>query len=301
MNQLQLYRILEDAYNEKNLNDISSRIITIYRSKQFELLLQIGKKLKSFINADSMQISRLFNRLILLYHPDKLNYYLSELKKYRHQPDSPGLQQFTHILHIQEVLAAQPSKPDNDHFDFHDIYCSQVRYGYDEDEFDSVINPGEENYYPDPESESEPLFTNFISIIQAEEQLDFSLNSMQFCLSQLGGELDLSNRSIGNLTGIEYCTNITCLDLSHNQLIAIDEIGSLHLLESLYLSGNTVSDISCLAQLKHLKEIDLSYNDIDNIDSLFDLPQLQYLNIAGNPVSDDQITRLEEKGILVIH
>jgi len=70
MNHQNLYQTLSDSYNEKNLNDITSHIIDLYRNKRFEILLQLGKKIKGFIATDGLHISRLFNRLITLYHPD---------------------------------------------------------------------------------------------------------------------------------------------------------------------------------------------------------------------------------------
>jgi len=304
MNHQNLYQTLSDSYNEKNLNDITSHIIDLYRNKRFEILLQLGKKIKGFIATDGLHISRLFNRLITLYHPDKLNYYLSELKKYQQQPDNQYLKQFSHILLIREALANQPSDRQPDSIDFHDLYCSQVRYGFDAEEFDAVINPDEELFNPgldDSKPQFDSSFTDFISVIQREEQLDFTVHSMQFCLNQLSAELNLANSNLADLTGIEYCSNILSLDLSYNHLININGIGHLHLLESLYLAGNAVSDVTVLQQLKKLREIDLSYNDIEDISTLFELPYLEYLNVLGNPIPDNQIRRLEQKGILVIH
>jgi hypothetical protein len=304
MNEQTLYYKLKMAYSEKNLNEITSRIIDLYRNNQFEILLQLGKKIKDFITADGLHVSRLFNRLITLYHPDKLSHYLLELEKYQDQPDNQNLNRFTHILLIREALVKQSTDRHFDVIDFHDLYCSQVHYGFDEEEFDTIINPDEEVFIEDSgnsESGFDSSFTDFISVIQREEHLDFRQHSMEFCLTQLNGELNLANRNIADLTGIESCVNIASLDLSHNHLININRIGHLHLLESLYLAGNAISDIAVLQQLRNLREIDLSYNDIEDTRPLFELPQLQYLNILGNPIPENQISQLKQKGILVIY
>ena len=91
MTQQNLYQTLTNAYTEKNLNEITARIIDLYRNRQFDQIVQLGKKIKNIIDLDGVHISRLFNRLMTLYHPDKLNYYLQELKKYQQQPDLQNL------------------------------------------------------------------------------------------------------------------------------------------------------------------------------------------------------------------
>ncbi|MCL0101007.1 leucine-rich repeat domain-containing protein, partial [Peptococcaceae bacterium] len=49
-------------------------------------------------------------------------------------------------------------------------------------------------------------------------------------------ELDASRREIGDLTGIEYATNLTYLDLGRNQVSDINALSNLVNLTELYLS-----------------------------------------------------------------
>ena len=88
-------------------------------------------------------------------------------------------------------------------------------------------------------------------------------------LADLMGALDLSDRSIGDISGLELAKNVTELDLS----------------------GNAVSDISTLLTLDKLTTLDLSDNHILDISALFDADNppgalaLQTLDISGNYLS----------------
>jgi internalin A len=87
-------------------------------------------------------------------------------------------------------------------------------------------------------------------------------------------------KSISNLSGIEYCDNLTYL----------------------YLDDNQISDISPLSDLIDLKELSLSSNSISNISPLSALYSLQYLFISGNLVSDlSPISHLSGLEYLELH
>ncbi|MFW5799900.1 MAG: leucine-rich repeat domain-containing protein, partial [Spirochaetota bacterium] len=66
--------------------------------------------------------------------------------------------------------------------------------------------------------------------------------------------------NIENLSGIEYCTNLTVLNLN----------------------GNKISDISLLAELKNLKVLDIGHNKISDISPLSQLTELKELWITNN-------------------
>ncbi|NLT96804.1 MAG: hypothetical protein GXW96_01380 [Christensenellaceae bacterium] len=83
-------------------------------------------------------------------------------------------------------------------------------------------------------------------------------------LKLLTGALDLSGRSIRDLTGLELASGVTSLNLSHNAIM----------------------DISALAALKNLISLDLSYNGIEDISGLSGLFGITSLNLSGNEISD---------------
>jgi hypothetical protein len=77
--------------------------------------------------------------------------------------------------------------------------------------------------------------------------------------------LNASDKVISDLTGLEYCINLTMLDLSYN---------------------DDISDISALSSLTNLTWLDLSCNRISNISPLSSLTNLTWLGLYNNWISD---------------
>lgn len=95
--------------------------------------------------------------------------------------------------------------------------------------------------------------------------------------------LDISNKGIENLVGLEKFGNISKLNLSNNSISNIDILQNLTNLTELNLSNNNISDINSLQNLTNLTELDLSNNIISDISSL---PDAQYtkLVLSSNPI-----------------
>jgi len=98
--------------------------------------------------------------------------------------------------------------------------------------------------------------------------------------------LAASRRDITDLTGLEYCTNLTHLSLAYNQVIDISPLASLTNLTWLDLAYNQVIDISPLASLINLTMLHLPYNAISDISPLASLTNLTWLHLGMNQVSD---------------
>jgi len=95
------------------------------------------------------------------------------------------------------------------------------------------------------------------------------------------------NRGISDLTGIEYCINLSYLGLSDNQISNISPLQNLHSLTGLNLSHNQISDISPLQNLHSLTMLVLSYNyQISNIFPLQNLTSLTWLYLHYNQISN---------------
>ncbi len=88
-------------------------------------------------------------------------------------------------------------------------------------------------------------------------------------------------RDISNLTGLEYCTNLTRLDLTHNNISDVSPLAGLTNLGRLYLEGNNISDISPLAGLTNLRELWLGRNNIGDLSPLAGLTNLELLDLEG--------------------
>jgi hypothetical protein len=91
---------------------------------------------------------------------------------------------------------------------------------------------------------------------------------------------------IGDLTGLEYATNLTTLALQCGQISDIGVLAGLTKLTSLTLYGHQLSDIAVLAGLTNLTELDLSANQISDISALAGLHSLQDLWLVNNQISD---------------
>lgn len=99
-------------------------------------------------------------------------------------------------------------------------------------------------------------------------------------------ELNLSDKKIKNLNGIEYANSLSCLILNNNNIKDTSLLSNLVNLRNLELSKNKITDASFLSHLKKLRSINLDYNNISNIPNLSDLKALNLMNISNNKVQD---------------
>ena len=115
--------------------------------------------------------------------------------------------------------------------------------------------------------------------------------------------------SITDLSGIEYCTNPTVLDLSVNRISDISPLASLTNLTWLNLRNNEISNLSPLASLTNLEWLNLIGNQISDISPLVensglgkgDMVFLENNNLDLSEGSEDleNIRQLEGRGVIV--
>ena len=99
-------------------------------------------------------------------------------------------------------------------------------------------------------------------------------------------KLDASRRDIADLNGLEYCTNLTELNLWGNQISDLSPLSDLTSLTKLYLMENQISDIEPLSGLTSLTKLYLLHNQISDIEPLSDLTSLTKLYLLHNQISD---------------
>ena len=105
-------------------------------------------------------------------------------------------------------------------------------------------------------------------------------------------DLEASNASITDLTGLEHATNLTQLELSDNSISDISPLAGLNNLTELYLSDNSISDISPLAGLNNLIWLDLNNNSISDLSPLADNTGLgsgDVVLVKGSPLNNAAI------------
>jgi len=297
-----LYCKLKDAYTEENLNLISSRLIKLYKEGQYETIISIANRIKMLIKIGENRINRIFSRLIMLYHPDKLNFYLQEIERLYNTGDSTALFNYSHILIMLDIEDDVFNTP---LLDFDDLFPDGQKWGYDEEDLiyftdleTSELYDGEE---PDDWGEYQTISSDFLSALKRKEYGNLQIDLQFYHLEEMEGGLNLADYEIEDLTGIEFCRNISSLDLSDNSIMDLAKLYSLKQLTELYLSNNNIDEIGILYKLEGLKILDLSGNQIDDIRPLYHLDNLEFLNITGNPVPEEQIHELTEQGVVVVY
>jgi Leucine-rich repeat (LRR) protein len=108
--------------------------------------------------------------------------------------------------------------------------------------------------------------------------------------------LVLDGGGITDLSGIEYCVNLTQFTLRYNEVTDISVIASLQKLENQYIEYTQVKDISAVAGLTGLKRLYIDNNRITDITPVQNLTALEYLFMDNN--STNETTRLQNIGPL---
>ncbi|MEE2727896.1 MAG: leucine-rich repeat domain-containing protein [Candidatus Latescibacterota bacterium] len=100
--------------------------------------------------------------------------------------------------------------------------------------------------------------------------------------------LDLSQRGVVELAGIEQLPNLRRLHLADNSLgdEAMAALASLALLDTLDVAGNGLTRVAHLAALRSLRVLILSDNAITDLTPLAALTGLEILDLGDNIVSD---------------
>ncbi len=108
--------------------------------------------------------------------------------------------------------------------------------------------------------------------------------------------LNVPNRQITDLTGLEHAHNLKWLNLgsewvsgsrvNSNAVSNFSPLLGLTQLTRLYLWFSNISDISMLAGLTNLTELNLSDNNISDLSALSNLTNLTVLDLEGNNISD---------------
>jgi len=103
--------------------------------------------------------------------------------------------------------------------------------------------------------------------------------------------LDVSQNNITDLTtfGFENLTNLTELQLWHNEITDISALSGLVSLDNLSLYNNRISDISALSGLTALTILRLHNNEIADISALSGLVLLRSLDLNRNQITDISI------------
>ena len=108
-------------------------------------------------------------------------------------------------------------------------------------------------------------------------------------------DLSAVNSNIGDLTGLNFASSLTTLELDSNQIVDIAPLASLTRLRELWLFYNRIlddpgnpiiMDITPLAGLTQLTRLFLSHDQIADVTPLAGLTQLTELSLSVNQITD---------------
>ena len=98
--------------------------------------------------------------------------------------------------------------------------------------------------------------------------------------------LEVVDRNLSDLTGLEYATRLRHLTLLANSISDLGPLAGLTKLKSLEASANSISDLGPLAGLTRLNYARLADNPIRDLGPLAGLTRMTDLNVAGTLISD---------------
>ncbi|KNY26026.1 stalk domain-containing protein [Pseudobacteroides cellulosolvens] len=126
-------------------------------------------------------------------------------------------------------------------------------------------------------------------------------------------KLNLENKGISNIDGLQYFRGLTELNLNKNNIKDITSLGSLTELTKLefknnkvrdvsilknltkliwlLVSENQIADISPIKELSGMSALDISYNQINDISCLSNLKKLEYFYLLDNPLRDISVLK----------
>ncbi len=290
----ELYSKLKDAYTTDNLGLVSGRIIEMFRDKKYDALRAMQKVVNEYTPCNEEKVNKIFSRLIMLYHPDRLRPNLELLEKAYKADDFESLYSMSHILTVQNL---EPG-----HVALSSVLTEEdlaEEFGWDDDADGFSYFMAEEEPEQDEYEYSGVERRSFLSVLKRRVYGNLNVDFPMYLLEDLE-EIEMADYELEDLDGISACHYARAVDLSNNNLTDISELGELRQVERLYLSNNQIGLIDVLNMLSVLQVLDISYNDVDDISPLFELHYLSYLNVMGNRIPAWQLEKLQLKGVSIV-
>ena len=286
-----LQKKLEEAYSIGNLNNISLTLINLYKNEQFSILQKIVEIISDFVDIEISTEGKGFSKLIKLYHPDRSNYYLNEIRKLADDNNFDGLLDYSHILKLERI-----EEISNSLNSFVDIDYSPV-YDWDMETDGFTIIRDNENNQSKTHSKKIREY-DFYDAIKIRHYGQTDIEFPSYYLEDID-EFELSSCYINDLDGVQFCIHAKTMDLSDNRIVDLAPLNGLASLEELNLADNLIGDIDALGYLTNLKSVNLSNNRIEDISPLIELEKLEYVDLTGNQILSAQIRSLTDLDITV--
>jgi hypothetical protein len=286
-----LYGYLKSNLTADSLKELSLKIIEAYKSRDMLRLRLFAESVLQQPVQPEEKGNRLFLKLIKYFHPDRLNFILNDIEQAFRSKDTSKLRFYKDLLSAD--MSVERAYAQRLELELPEVYR------YSEDDVGYSVSDEGDMPLDEYQSEVEEQFDILRAVKTAYlGNLELALDPSD--LSSFEGDLDLSDFNVYELDGLQYCRNITSLNLSHNHISSIYHIQYLNFLEELFISNNHISDLEYLRGLSNLEIIDLSNNEVEDISTLLDLENLQFVNLENNPIGTrDLIDKLAETAVVV--
>lgn len=280
-------------YNEEKLKKISSAIIRAYKQNDSETLLLYASKLEIEAKEYREKPAGVFRKMMLFYHPDRRTILHKKIRQLAGEGKREHLEKLRKYIAGREPEPKLKAKPE--------VTVSREEYS---------VNPFQEDLRSEDfiythRDTTRTAVSETYEFIEAVRALMYGNLPGEFLpkdLYHLDGELNLSEEGICDLSGLEFCINVTELILSRNNISNLSDISGLTQLVSLDLSRNDISYVDDLSSLTSLINLDLSFNAIEDVSPLLSLGELKYLNLIGNPIkSARSLQLLRNRGVIVLY
>ncbi len=294
MDIITLHKELLEAYSYKNLNCISLTLINLYKNQQYGILQKIADIIEDFISIEIGEDGKGFSKLMMLYHPDRLDFHVNEINRLVQENNFDKLLDYSHILkleRIDEIATSLDSYEDIDYSPVYewDIEMEGFHIEYDRGKTDDLLTSKRRRRKE----------LNFYDAIKVRIYGDTRIEYPSYYLEDME-EFELAASEITDLDGIQFCIHTKIFDLSENNISDLTPLEGLINIEELNLADNRISFIDSLGFLKNLRTIILNNNQIDDISPLYLLNNLEYVELSGNTIDPLQIEKLRTGGVQVI-
>lgn len=290
----ELYTNLKKAYTTDNLGLISGRIIDMFRDHKYDALRAVQKVVNEYTPCAEEKINRVFSRLIMIYHPDRLSQSLQQLEQAYQRGDFEELFAMSHILNVQNL--------EPEHVTVSSIITEEdlaEEFGWDDSTDGFSYFMDQDSYEEEEVNDFDYTNRSFLTALKRRVYGNLNVDFPMYLLEDLE-EIEMADYEIEYLDGIDACRHVRVVDLSNNNLTDVTDLKDLHQLERLYLSNNHISLIDSLSNLTVLQVLDISYNDVDDLSPLFELSHLSYINVMGNRIPAWHLEKLQLKGVTII-
>ena len=98
--------------------------------------------------------------------------------------------------------------------------------------------------------------------------------------------LSIQNSNVFDLTGLEYCINLTFLEIRGEPITDISPLSSMTKLNALHIFDTQINDISPLSNLTGLRHLGFGESPVKDISPLSTLTKLNVADLVDNQISD---------------